>query len=120
VKVENGNITIPEIHYAVDCGTVVNEDRVISQFEGGAIFAISGALGEITFKDGKVEQNNFDTFRVARMGDAPTKINVHLVESNEKPTGVGEPPVPTVAPALCNAIFAATGKRLRKLPIDLS
>jgi isoquinoline 1-oxidoreductase beta subunit len=120
VKVENGNISIPEIHYAVDCGTIVNEDRVISQFEGGAIYALSGALGEITFKDGKVEQNNFDTYRVARMGDAPTKINVHLVKSYEKPTGVGEPPVPTIAPALCNAIFAATGKRLRKLPIDLS
>ena len=120
VKVENGNVSIPEIHYAVDCGQVINEDRVISQFEGGAVFALSGVLGEITFKDGKVEQNNFDTFRVARMGDAPTKINVHLVKSNEKPTGVGEPPVPTIAPALCNAIFAATGKRLRNLPIDLS
>lgn len=120
VKVENGNISIPEIHYAVDCGQVINEDRVISQFEGGAVFALSGVLGEVTFKDGKVEQNNFDTFRVARMGDAPTKINVHLVKSNEKPTGVGEPPVPTVAPALCNAIFAATGKRIRKLPLDLS
>jgi isoquinoline 1-oxidoreductase beta subunit len=120
VKVENGNISIPEIHYAVDCGTVINEDRVKSQFEGGAIYALSGALGEITFEDGKVKQNNFDTFRVARMGDAPTKINVHLVKNNEKPTGVGEPPVPTIAPALCNAIFAATGKRLRKLPIDLS
>lgn len=120
VKVENGNISIPEIHYAVDCGTVINVDRVKSQFEGGAIYALSGAIGEITFKDGKVEQNNFDTFRVARMSDAPTKINVHLVKNNEKPTGVGEPPVPTIAPALCNAIFAATGKRIRKLPIDLS
>jgi isoquinoline 1-oxidoreductase beta subunit len=120
VKVENGKVSIPEIHYAVDCGTVISEDRVISQFEGGAIFALSGALGEITFKDGKVEQNNFDTYRVVRMKDAPTKINVHIVKSNEKPTGVGEPPVPTIAPALCNAIFAATGKRLRKLPIDLS
>ncbi len=120
VKVENGKVSIPEIHYAVDCGTVISEDRVISQFEGGAIFALSGTLGEITFKDGKVEQNNFDTYRVVRMKDAPTKINVHIVKSNEKPTGVGEPPVPTIAPALCNAIFAATGKRLRKLPIDLS
>lgn len=120
VKVENGNISIPAIHYAVDCGTVINADRVKSQFEGGAVYALSGVLGEITFKNGQVEQNNFDTFRVARMSDAPTKINVHLVDSREKPTGVGEPPVPTIAPALCNAIFAATGKRLRKLPLDLS
>ncbi len=120
VKVENGKISIPEIHYAVDCGTVISVDRVKSQFEGGAIYALSGAIGEITFKDGKVEQKNFDTFRVVRMRDAPTKINVHLVKNNEKPTGVGEPPVPTIAPALCNAIFAATGKRIRKLPIDLS
>lgn len=120
VKVENGKISIPEIHYAVDCGTIISIDRVKSQFEGGAIYALSGVLGEITFKNGQVEQNNFDTFRVARMGDAPTKINVHLVKNNEKPTGVGEPPVPTIAPALCNAIFAATGKRLRKLPIDMS
>jgi len=119
VKVAHGEISIPEIHYAVDCGTIISVDRVKSQFEGGAIYALSGALGEVTFKDGKVEQNNFDTFRVARMSDAPTKINVHLVENNEKPTGVGEPPVPTIAPALCNAIFAATGKRIRKLPIDL-
>lgn len=120
VKVEDGKLSIPEIHYAIDCGTVINKDRVISQFEGGAIFALSGVLGEITFKDGKTEQDNFHTFRVARMGDAPTKINVHIVENNEKPTGVGEPPVPTIAPAICNAIFAATGKRVRKLPIDLS
>ena len=120
VKVDNGNISIPAIHYAIDCGTVINEDRVRSQFEGGAIYALSGMLGEVTFKDGKVSQSNFDTFRVSRMGDAPTKIHVHLVENNEKPTGVGEPPVPTIAPAICNAIFAATGKRIRKLPLDLS
>ncbi len=85
VKVENGKISIPEIHYALDCGTVINKDRVISQFEGGAIFALSGVLGELTFKNGKVEQNNFDTFRVARMHNAPSKINVHIVKSNEKP-----------------------------------
>lgn len=120
VKVDNGKFSIPEIHYALDCGTVINKDRVISQFEGGAIYALSGAIGEVTFKNGKVEQNNFDGYRVVRMGDTPTKINVHIVENNEKPTGVGEPPVPTIAPALCNAIFAATGKRVRKLPIDLS
>ena len=79
-----------------------------------------GALkGGITFKDGHTEQTNFDKYSVARMMDAPASIFVHLVESDEKPTGVGEPPVPPFAPALANALFAATGKRYRDLPIKL-
>jgi isoquinoline 1-oxidoreductase beta subunit len=111
-----------EAHYAIDCGQVVNRNSVIQQFEGGLIFALSGALkGGISFKDGHSEQTNFDKYLVARMEDAPmTKTQVHIVESDEKPTGVGEPPVPPVAPALANAIFAATGKRYRDLPIKLS
>ena len=117
---ESGKLSIPEVHYAVDCGVVVNTNSVTNQFEGGAVFASGVALkGGITFKDGHPEQSNFDSFSVARMNDAPEQIFVHLVDSEEKPTGVGEPPVPPFAPALANAIFAATGKRYRELPIRL-
>ncbi len=120
VAVEGNKISIPEIHYAVDCGVVVNEDRVKSQFEGGAVYALSGALkSAVSFKDGRVVESNFNDYQLARMPDAPGKIHVHIVPSAEKPTGVGEPPVPPIAPALCNAIFAATGKRVRELPIKL-
>jgi isoquinoline 1-oxidoreductase beta subunit len=115
-----GNISIPELHYAVDCGIPVNRNSVLNQFEGGAVFALSGALKSgITFKNGRSEQTNFDKYLVSRMSDAPTEIFVHLVENDEMPTGVGEPPVPPVAPALANAIFAATGKRVRELPIRI-
>jgi len=116
---ENGALlSIPEIHYAVDCGVAVNVDRVKAQFEGGAIFALSGALkGAITFKNGSVQQSNFHDYQVARMKDAPKNIFVHLIKSDAKPTGVGEPPVPPIAPALANAIFAASGKRIKKLPM---
>ena len=118
---EAGKLTIPEVHYAVDCGQVVNRNSVIQQFEGGCVFALSGAIkGGITFKDGRSQQTNFDTYMVSRMSDAPVETHIHIVESDEKPTGVGEPPVPPVAPALANAIFAATGKRYRDLPIKLS
>jgi isoquinoline 1-oxidoreductase beta subunit len=117
-----GKLTIPEAHYAVDCGQVVNHNSVLQQFEGGFVFALSGALkGSISFKEGRSEQTNFDKYEVARLMDAPLqKTQIHLVENDEKPTGVGEPPVPPVAPALANAIFAATGKRYRDLPIKLS
>jgi isoquinoline 1-oxidoreductase beta subunit len=116
-----GKLTIHEAHYAVDCGQVVNRNSVLQQFEGGFVFALSAALkGKISFKAGRSEQTNFDTFGVARMEDAPAEIHVHIVESDEIPTGVGEPPVPPVAPALANAIFAATGKRYRDMPIRLS
>ncbi|MEM7549784.1 MAG: molybdopterin cofactor-binding domain-containing protein [Bacteroidota bacterium] len=117
---EDGKLKIPEVHFAVDCGQVVNPDTVKNQFEGGAIFALSGALkSAITFKDGQVEQSNFHNYHVARMADAPQDIYVHLMDSEEKPTGVGEPPVPPVAPALANAIYAASGKRLRDLPLKV-
>jgi isoquinoline 1-oxidoreductase beta subunit len=121
VKVDGNKISIPEIHYAVDCGVVVNEDRVKAQFEGGAVYGLSGALrSSISFKKGKTVENNFHNYQLARMPDIPNKIYVHLIESSEKPTGVGEPPVPPIAPALCNAIFAATGTRVRELPIKLT
>jgi isoquinoline 1-oxidoreductase subunit beta len=115
-----GKLTIMEAHYAVDCGQVVNRNSVMQQFEGGFNFSLSGALkGGTTFKEGHSKEINFDKYLVARMTDMPGKTFVHLVDSDEKPTGVGEPPVPPVAPALANAIFAATGKRYRELPIKL-
>ena len=117
---DDGKITIPELHYAVDCGIPVNRNSVINQFEGGAVFALNTALKSgITFKNGRSQETNFHQYQVMRMTDAPTEIFVHLVENDEKPTGVGEPPVPPVAPALANAIFAATGKRMRELPIKM-
>jgi isoquinoline 1-oxidoreductase beta subunit len=118
---EVGKLSIIEAHYAVDCGQVVNLNSVKQQFEGGFNFSLSGALkGGTSFKEGRSEQTNFDKYLVSRMTDMPGKTFVHLVDSDEKPTGVGEPPVPPVAPALANAIFAATGKRYRELPIKLS
>ena len=113
-----GGFSIPEIHFAVDCGLAVNPDRVRSQFEGGAVFALSFALkSKITLSNGQVDQDNFDSYELARMTDTPGKVHVHIIESNEKPTGVGEPPVPPVAPALCNALYRLTGKRYRELPL---
>ncbi|OOG71723.1 xanthine dehydrogenase family protein molybdopterin-binding subunit [Algoriphagus sp. A40] len=112
-----GNLLIPEVHYAVDCGIPVNTDRIRSQFEGGAQFATSLAMtSAITFENGKVQQNNFDTYKVIRMPQSPKKINVHIIPSTEKPTGVGEPPVPPFIPALANAIYKLTGKRNYELP----
>lgn len=116
----SGKLTIPAVHYAVDCGVVVNQNSVKNQFEGGAVFASSLALkGGISFANGQTVAKNFDQYQVARMADAPKEIFVHLVDSEEKPTGVGEPPVPPFAPALANAVFAATGQRIKELPIQL-
>ncbi len=118
---DSGKMSIPEVHYAVDCAQPVNRNSVIQQFEGGFVFALSGAIkGGISFKEGRSQQTNFDGYEVARMSDAPVETHVHIVENDEKPTGVGEPPVPPVAPALANAIFAATGKRYRDMPIKFS
>lgn len=112
-----GNLIIPEVHYAVDCGIGVNTDRIRSQFEGGAQFATSLAMtSAITFENGVVQQDNFDTYQVIRMPQAPKKIEVHIMPSMEKPTGVGEPPVPPFIPALANAIYKLTGKRNYELP----
>jgi isoquinoline 1-oxidoreductase beta subunit len=117
----NNKIRIPKVDYVVDCGIPVNPERIKSQFEGGAAFAASLALkSEITVAAGAVQQSNFHNYQVARMGDAPYETAVHIIESNKKPTGVGEPPVPPLIPALCNAIFAATGKRIRQLPVRLT
>ena len=103
---------------AVDPGRVINPDRVKSQFEGAAVFGTSIALmGEITAQGGRIQQSNFDRYPVARMNEAPFDTQVHIISSDAAPAGVGEPGVPPIAPAICNAVFAATGKRIRELPI---
>jgi isoquinoline 1-oxidoreductase beta subunit len=114
-----GRIRIPRVDIAVDAGLVVNPDRVKSQFEGAAVFGASIALmGEITAEGGKIVQSNFHDYPVARINESPVETHVHLVPSTEPPAGVGEPGVPPMPPAICNAIFAATGKRIRDLPIS--
>jgi len=121
---KDGKVTIPRVVMAVDCGTAVNPDRVKAQMEGACIYAMSACFfGEITGKQGRIQQHNFDDYPVARMDTAPQAVEVHVVASEEPPGGAGEPGVPPFAPALCNAIFNATGKRIRALPIvhtDLS
>ncbi|MEE9571606.1 MAG: molybdopterin cofactor-binding domain-containing protein, partial [Candidatus Neomarinimicrobiota bacterium] len=108
---------INRIICAIDCGLVINPDGVIAQVESGVALALTAALfGEITFKDGKVQQSNFHNYKLIKMNQMP-KIETHIIPSNEAPTGAGEPPVPPTAPALANAIFAATGIRHRSLPI---
>jgi isoquinoline 1-oxidoreductase beta subunit len=115
---KSGTVRVPRVVCAVDCGIVVNPDTVRAQIEGAITFGVTAALyGEITLKDGRVEQANFDTYRMIRMDEAPA-VEVHLVKSSEFPGGMGEPGTSAVAPAITNAIFAATGTRLRKLPID--
>ena len=117
---DKGGMTIPRVDMAVDCGATVNPDRVRAQMEGACVMGVGVAtLGEISFKDGRVQQDNFDSYEVTRMAEAPRDIRVHIVPGDyAKPMGgVGEPGVPPIPPALCNAIFAATGKRIRRLPI---
>ncbi len=117
---EKGKLTVPRVDTAIDCGTYVNPERIQAQIEGAAIMGLSLAkYGEITFKDGRVQQGNFDSFPVIRIDEAPLVTNVHIVPPgpDTPPSGVGEPGVPPFAPALINAIFAATGRRIRALPI---
>ncbi len=113
-----GAVRVEEVHTAFDCGTFVNRDTVETQAQGAVIFGLSGALdGRITAKHGAIEQSNFHDYPILRIDEAPRAIHVHLVESEAPPAGVGEPGVPPVAPALANAIFAATGERRRELPL---
>ena len=116
---DKGEIRIPRVDTAVDAGLVVNPEATRSQFEGAAVFGTSLArFGEITAKQGAIEQGNFDDYRVARIQEAPHQTNIYLMPSDAPPAGVGEPGVPPFAPALCNAIFAATGQRVRELPLS--
>jgi isoquinoline 1-oxidoreductase subunit beta len=115
---KDGAVRVRCVVCAVDCGTVVNPDTVQAQIQSAVIFGITAALyGAITLKDGRVEQTNFDTYQMLRMNEAPA-IEVHIVQNFEPPGGMGEPGTSAIVPAVTNAIFAATGKRLRKLPID--
>ena len=112
-----GEVRVERVVAAVDCGIIVNPDTVRAQLEGGITFGISAALfGEITFRNGRVEQRNFNDYRVLRINEVPT-IDVHLVASGEAPGGIGEPGTSAVMPAVANAIYAATGKRIRRLPV---
>jgi isoquinoline 1-oxidoreductase beta subunit len=114
-----GQVHIPGVWTAVDAGTVVSPDNVRNQFEGAAVFGTSLALfGEITATNGVIDQSNFNNYQVARMNRAPRHVEVHIVASEAPPAGVGEPGVPPFAPALYNAVFAATGKRARELPLS--
>ncbi len=118
---DQGEVKIPSVHTAVDAGIVVNPEATRAQFEGAAVFGTSIVRsGAITAKNGVIEQSNFNDYPVARMNEAPYKTTVHIVDSDAPPAGVGEPGVPPFAPAVCNAIFAASGKRIRELPLSSS
>lgn len=114
----DGTVSIPRADVAIDAGSIVNPDRVRAQMEGATIMGIGNTLyGEISFKEGRPVQSNYTDYQVARIDAAPREFGVYIVPSEEPPGGVGEPGVPPVAPALCNAIFAATGRRIRSLPV---
>jgi isoquinoline 1-oxidoreductase subunit beta len=117
---DKGTLSVPRVDTAIDCGFYVNPERIRSQIEGAAVMGLALAkYGEITLKNGRVEQSNFNDYRVVRHDESPTVTNTYIVENglDVPSSGVGEPGVPPFAPALCNAIFAATGKRIRRLPI---
>jgi isoquinoline 1-oxidoreductase beta subunit len=115
---DDGKIHIPRVDIAVDAGLIINPETARAQVEGGVVFAISIARGEaITATNGVIDQSNYHDYPIDGMVEAPYQTNVYFVESDALPTGVAEPPVPPVIPALCNAIFAATGTRIRDLPI---
>lgn len=116
----DGTVRVRRVVCAIDCGTVVNPDTVEAQLQGGVIFGATAALyGEVTIRQGRVEQSNFDTYRIMRMSEAPI-VEVHIVKNTEPPGGIGETGTSAIVPAIANAIFAATGKRLRKMPAQAS
>jgi isoquinoline 1-oxidoreductase beta subunit len=118
VSVKNEKVKVEHIWTTIDCGLALNKDNITNQLEGAAIFGMSIALyGKISAKEGAIEQNNFFDYQMTRMKDAP-KIEIAIMDKMEEPpTGVGEPGVPVIAPAICNAIFNAIGKRVRSLPL---
>jgi len=117
---KDGKYTVDRVVCAVDCGIAVNPDVVRAQMEGGIGYGLSAAIsGRITLKDGVVEQSNFHDYPVLRINEMPA-IEVHIVPSTAKPSGVGEPATPVIAPAVANALAVATGKRIRTLPIALA
>jgi len=115
-----GHVTVDRVVCVVDCGIAINPDVIAAQMEGGIGFGLGAVLyGAITLKDGRVEQDNFNSYRVLRINEMP-KVEVHIVPSAEAPTGVGEPGVAPIGPAVANAIFAATGTRVHLLPFPKS
>jgi len=120
VSLNQAKLKVERVVASVDCGVAIDPDVVKAQVEGAIGFALAIPFRtQITFKDGLVEQNNFDDYEPTRMREMPA-VEVHIVKSTERPTGIGEPGVPPLAPAVANAIAAATGKRFRSLPFDLS
>jgi isoquinoline 1-oxidoreductase beta subunit len=120
VSVEDGRIRVHRVTCAIDCGVAVNPDGVVAQIESAVAFGLSAALhGRIDFRDGRPQQSNFHDYRVLRLDEMPA-VEVHIVPSSERPGGVGEPGVPPIAPAVANAVFALTGRRLRDLPLALT
>jgi isoquinoline 1-oxidoreductase beta subunit len=114
-----GKVRVDEAWIVLDAGMIINKERVRSQLEGAVIFGISIALhGAITLRGGAVEQTNFRDYQVARIGDAPREIHTEILAGQGPSGGVGEPGVPPVAPAIANAVFALTGRRIRDLPLD--
>lgn len=119
VDPETKAVTVKKLWQTLDCGTVVHPDGALAQAEGAALWGVSLALHEgASFKDGQVVERNLDTYTPLRMGDVPD-LDIEFIESTEMPTGLGEPPLITVPPAIGNAIYAATGVRARNLPIRL-
>jgi isoquinoline 1-oxidoreductase beta subunit len=118
---DKGDISIPRVDFALDAGLIANPEAVRAQFEGAAVFGTSIVRsGKITAKNGAIEQSNFHNYPVARINEVPRQTNVYVVESSAPPAGIGEPGVPPFVAALCNAISAATGKRIRELPVAKS
>jgi CO/xanthine dehydrogenase Mo-binding subunit len=116
VSVEKGKLRVHRVVCAVDCGHVVNPAIITQQIEGGIVYGLSAMKAAITIEQGRVKQGNFDTFTVVRIDEMP-KVEVHIVESDNNPGGIGEASVPGILPAVFNAVFAATGKRIRRLPM---
>jgi isoquinoline 1-oxidoreductase beta subunit len=118
ISIENDRVRVHKISGAADLGQRVNPSIVEAQIQGGIVFGLTAALwGDITLEGGQVQQRNFDTFRLLRMNESP-EIDVEIIDSVAAPGGIGEPSVALVAPAVCNAIFAASGRRLRSLPVS--
>jgi isoquinoline 1-oxidoreductase beta subunit len=118
ISLERGELKVHKVTVAIDCGDVVNPNTVAAQMQGSVVWALSALKHEkVTLKDGRAEQRNFDSYRIARMAEAPV-VETHIIRSGQPLGGVGEPGVPPLAPAVCNAIFAATGKRIRTLPLE--
>ena len=110
-------MTLHRVDCAADCGVAINPDTIVAQMESGIVYGLTAALyGEITLRRGRVEQTNFDTYPMLHLAQMP-KIAVSIIQGAEQPGGIGEPGTPPIAPAVANAVFAATGKRLRSLPI---